>query len=67
MVEDQLSKEIEELRQRSALLLEHWYESAVLEGGQRWVDLESRLSSVELALRRQENARMRQDSEIGAV
>lgn len=63
-VQDQQAKEVDELRQRSAAILERWYEGTVLENGQQWVEWDDRLSKVELAVRRAENVRSREKMEV---
>ena len=56
--------EMEELRRRSAEALAYWYESSVLEEGERWADWEERLKRVEMAVRRKETARSRERDEM---
>ena len=49
-----LVEEMARLRLRSAAVLQRWYQTGVLAGGDAWVRWEERLEAVEKAVRRQE-------------
>ena len=49
-----LSDEIAQLRLRSAAILQRWYQTSILAGGDCWVQWEERLEAIEKAIRRQE-------------
>ncbi|KAI9862007.1 MAG: hypothetical protein M1824_001752 [Vezdaea acicularis] len=56
------AREIAELRQRTAAVLERWYEVAVLGGGECWAEWEERVQQAERTIRRAEMIRERDDS-----
>lgn len=53
-----------ELRARSAQIVEQWYESGVLEMGERWADWEEKLRDCEIVIRRQEAAKKRDEGTV---
>lgn len=53
-----------ELRARSAHIVEQWYESGVLEMGERWADWEERLRDCEIVIRRQEAVKKRDEGTV---
>ncbi|KAK3719980.1 hypothetical protein LTR37_004103 [Vermiconidia calcicola] len=55
------SKEISELRARSAKVVEMWYQGGVLGMGEQWAEWEERLRDAEILVRRREAARKRED------
>lgn len=56
-------EEMQELRNRSARVLEFWYEGGVLGMGEMWAQLEARVRACEIAVRRVEAAKRREDDE----
>ncbi|KAI9719555.1 MAG: hypothetical protein M1812_003325 [Candelaria pacifica] len=63
-LQDAQSKELAELRRRSATVLERWYTIGVLSGGECWAEWEGRTMLVEQSLRRHEAEKAREDREI---
>ncbi|KAK3712260.1 hypothetical protein LTR37_009122 [Vermiconidia calcicola] len=59
--QDMQSKEIAELRARSAKVVEMWYQGGVLGMGEQWAEWEERLRDAEILVRRCEAARKRED------
>ncbi|CAK4031028.1 Hypothetical predicted protein [Lecanosticta acicola] len=55
------AKEFAELRARSAKIVEQWYESGVLDMGEKWADWEERLRDCEILVRRNEAAKKREE------
>lgn len=55
------SQEFAELRARSARVVERYYESGVLQMGERWTDWEERLKDCEILVRRREAAKRREE------
>lgn len=53
--------ELAELRTRSAIVVEKWYEGGVLGMGERWTDWEERLREVEILVRRREAVKRREE------
>ncbi|EMC94078.1 hypothetical protein BAUCODRAFT_52590, partial [Baudoinia panamericana UAMH 10762] len=60
----QQARELAELRQRSALAVEKWYEVGVLEMGENWADWEERVREVEILVRRREAAKRREEGAV---
>lgn len=58
------AREVAELREKSAEVVEAWYEDGVLEMGERWADWEERLRDCEILVRRQEAAKRRDESAV---
>ena len=56
-----LVREFGELRAKTAMALERWYETGVLEMGERWADWEERLKDCEILVRRKEAAKKREE------
>ncbi|KAI9820056.1 MAG: hypothetical protein M1826_001046 [Phylliscum demangeonii] len=54
------AREVARLAQRSAAVLERWYEVAVVGGGECWAEWDGRVARVEQAVRRAENAKARE-------
>lgn len=61
--QEQQGTEFAELRGRSAQVVEKWYEVGVLGMGEQWAEWEERMRGVEIAVRRQEAAKKR-DEEV---
>ena len=59
--QEALVREYGDLRTRSATALERWYETGVLEMGERWADWEERLRDCEILVRRKEAAKKREE------
>lgn len=62
-IQREQSEEIKELRARSAILIEKWYELNVLGMGECWADWESRLEEAEKRVRRKERAKREEAAE----
>ena len=62
-VQREQGEEIRELRARSAVLIEKWYELNVLGMGECWADWESRLEEAEKRVRRKERERREEAAE----
>lgn len=62
--QDSQASELADLRLRSAKVVESWYESGVLGMGERWADWEERLRAVEIAVRRREAAKKRDEAPV---
>jgi hypothetical protein len=58
------AKEFAELRQRSANLVEMWYEVGVLGMGENWAEWEERVREVEIWVRRAEAGRRREEGVV---
>ena len=54
LVQESQIKEVENLRMRTALALQRWYEHEVLGGGECWAEWELRILTVEKDVRRNE-------------
>ncbi|KAI9743373.1 MAG: hypothetical protein M1818_003219 [Claussenomyces sp. TS43310] len=52
LVQESQAKEITELKQRSASVLQRWYSVDVLRTGEYWADVEEKIESVEQKVRR---------------
>jgi hypothetical protein len=63
-VQEQQAKEVSELRIRSAVLLQRWYELGLLGSGECWAEWESRLEDVDREVKRAEVVRDRRAREI---
>ena len=61
---ESLAAEVAELRLRSAAILQRWYETTVLAGGDCWVQWEERLDAIERAVRRREVLKQAEESDI---
>ncbi|KAF2716158.1 hypothetical protein K431DRAFT_235973 [Polychaeton citri CBS 116435] len=59
------AKEVQELRSRSARVLEEWYEGGVLGIGDMWAQLEASIKACEIMIRRVEAAKEREEGEGG--
>ncbi|KAI9812276.1 MAG: hypothetical protein M1827_004724 [Pycnora praestabilis] len=64
ILQDQQTREMTELRARSADALERWYQVAILSGGQCWADWEGRMTQVEQGIRRQELLRVQEEQKV---
>nr|POF22062.1 hypothetical protein CFP56_36149 [Quercus suber] len=53
------TREVAELRARSARVVEEWYESGVLEMGDKWAEWEERVRDCEILVRRKEAVKRR--------
>ncbi|TKA78442.1 hypothetical protein B0A49_01129 [Cryomyces minteri] len=62
--QEEQAQEIAELRKRSAKVLERWYELSALGAGECWSEWEGRLAAVEQSVRREENARTREEGMV---
>lgn len=62
--QEQQAREFAELRARSARVVEKWYEGGVLQMGERWAEWEERVRDVEIAVRRREAARRREEGMV---
>ena len=54
LLQDSHAKELDDLRLRSASLVQRWYEFGVLGGGDCWTEWERRVATVERRVRREE-------------
>jgi len=57
-------REIAALKQRSAAVLQRWYAVDILQVGECWADLETRVKSVEQAIRRFNSAKQHEEGLI---
>jgi len=62
--QDQQARELAELRARSAMVVERWYEMGVLEMGENWADWEERVREAEILVRRKEAAKKREQGVV---
>ncbi|KAH7342232.1 hypothetical protein BKA65DRAFT_503697 [Rhexocercosporidium sp. MPI-PUGE-AT-0058] len=58
------NKDIAELRERSAAVLQKWYVSDVLGAGEAWADVEGRVERIEQRVRRVELLRRKDDAMV---
>lgn len=58
-MQDELGREVSELRVRSARVLQRWYEVGLVGGGECWAEWEGKVEGVERGVRRAEVARER--------
>ena len=63
MLQESQSREMAELRLRSATAIQQWYELSVLGGSECWTEWEGRISNVEKRLRREEGFSAREAKE----
>ena len=63
LLQESQMKELAELRSRSALAIQRWYELSVLGSNECWTEWEGRLSNVEKRLRREEGYHARESKE----
>jgi hypothetical protein len=59
--QDQQAAELAELRSRSAVAVERWYETGVLGMAERWAEWEERMRDVEIVVRRLEAVKKREE------
>ncbi|KAK5109133.1 hypothetical protein LTR62_007495 [Meristemomyces frigidus] len=59
--QDEHARGVAELRTRSARIVEHWVEQGCLGMGDKWAEWEERLRGMEIAVRRREGARRREE------
>ncbi|KAE8153317.1 hypothetical protein BDV25DRAFT_137073 [Aspergillus avenaceus] len=62
--QEEQSKEVSELRVRTARALQRWYEVALVGGGECWAEWEGRLEDVEREVKREEVVRERRAKEL---
>ncbi|KAI9758767.1 MAG: hypothetical protein M4579_002870 [Chaenotheca gracillima] len=62
--QERQAREIAVLRQRSARLLERWYEVNILEGGECWTEWDQRMMRVEREVKRAELIKAREEDEL---
>ncbi|KAI9684124.1 MAG: hypothetical protein M1829_003394 [Trizodia sp. TS-e1964] len=55
LLQEAQAKEVQQLRERSAAILERWYTMNVLSGGDCWAEWEERVTHAECAVRQQES------------
>lgn len=66
LIQDSQAQQVAHLRQKTASLIQRWYETGVLGGGECWVEWEDRMTGVEKRVRRQETL-MAQDTRANHV
>ena len=64
LLQESQAKEISTLRQRTAQVIQRWYEIGVLGEGECWVEWEDRVGAVERSVRRSEGIRAQEAAEI---
>ena len=64
LLQDSQSKEIADLRLRTASVLQRWYEVGVLGRGECWTEWDERMMEVEKKIRREEGSRTREAAAI---
>jgi hypothetical protein len=57
VLQETQSRELADLKRRSAAVLQRWYSVDILQVGECWADLEGRVEAVEQAVRRANSAR----------
>lgn len=62
--QEEQAREVAELRARSAVAVEHWYEEGVLGMGERWAEWEERMRDCEIVVRRMEGAKKREEGVV---
>lgn len=62
--QDRQVQELAQLRHRSAMIMERWYEMTIMGAGECWADWDRRVNLVERTVKRMESAREREDGEI---
>ncbi|KAI9845752.1 MAG: hypothetical protein M1837_004585 [Sclerophora amabilis] len=64
LTQEKQAKEVAALRQRSASLLERWYDVTILSGGECWTEWDKRMLKVERAVKRAELAKDREENQL---
>lgn len=63
-LQEEQGKQVAWLQQRSAALLERWYNVAILGSGECWAEWDSRITQAEQRIKRAEAAREREEKGI---
>ena len=58
------AKDVAELEQRSAALLERWYKISIMGGGECWAEWDSRITRMEQKIKRAESAKEREEKDL---
>ena len=66
LLQESRGKEVAELRARSAIAIQRWYELGVLSASECWTEWEQRVSNVEKRIRRKEGQHAREVEESKA-
>ena len=64
LLQESQSKEIMDLRLRTASILQRWYEIGILAYGECWTEWDERLMEVEKTLRREDGSRAREAAAV---